>query len=618
MHDEAGSTAFTEQNDSDLFSGLPSRYEYKRVLGKGGMSTVFLAHDHVMGRDVSLKLLQLNEKQDHQTVERFKREAKILGSFDHSNIVKLLSFGSAENGDQYLALEFIDGKTLSEEIAGGKQLSLARFRDIFCQLCSGLDYAHSKGIIHRDLKPSNIIISTEENKICAKLIDFGIARIESPDGSNGRTLTRTGALLGSPLYMSPEQCKGLKGDQLSDIYSLACIMYESLTGRPPHQAESAMDLLYKHISVAAESLERKARNSQSKALGALIDRCLSKDPSQRPASAAIVNKSLQEIFASPVHDEFFAGDSKKKNSKAKIAITAIVLTIAAIATCWHLLGSQNKNKSSYVDFDTQQKIRLSHEKARRLQEVTKQLNEAKKTYSEAKNKEERQDSISFVMTAWEDLSDYHRKYEKDFVKAEDDLQKAREYCKQLPPRTKEIGQLTLLRDIAECRMLRHDLKGTQESIDEAAKIDVFFPPRRAEFMIVQINLDATREDFAKARQLFTSAIEPLKACDELHKVTSYDLKNSENGAKLADRFSADQSGKIVSTIKRLLSAGIKDKAGALELNNDVLELLISEDDRRVKGAAELSKTLLSKISPDTPSYAKLKDRTDKLLAEVAD
>ncbi|MBX9723270.1 MAG: hypothetical protein K2X81_17840, partial [Candidatus Obscuribacterales bacterium] len=228
------------------------------------------------------------------------------------------------------------------------------------------------------------------------------------------------------------------------------------------------------------------------------------------------------------------------------------------------------------------------------------------------------DSISAVMESWRELSEHHRKFDKDYLKSEEALQQAKKYSEELGPGTKETTQLTLLRDIAEGRLQSNDLQGTQDIIDEASNIKVRYPSRRAEFMIIQINLYVAQEEFTKARQLLTKTLEALQECDEIHDATTYDLKNAETGATLAERFSINQSGKIVKTLKDKLKSGIKDKVGALELNDDLLELFIKEQDRHAEETASLSRLLLSKISPNSPGFKDVKDRTNKLLSELGD
>jgi serine/threonine protein kinase len=230
-------------------------------------------------------------------------------------------------------LEYLDGHPLSNEIGKAKRLDLSRFQRIFSQILSALAYAHSQNIVHRDIKPGNILLAESDGKLIAKLIDFGIARVENGEGQ--KTLTATNHLIGSPMYMSPEQCRGAKIEKVSDIYSIACVMYESLTGKPPHEAETPMETMYQHMSNDAPKLENLGKDRASKQLGKLIDLCLSREPALRPQSAEDVLKELNSIF--DLHEGSFGtfAESRPKpvfNMLAFASFVAAVL-IAGIVLC---------------------------------------------------------------------------------------------------------------------------------------------------------------------------------------------------------------------------------------------------------------------------------------------
>src|SRR5579883_2785393 len=216
MSENADSTIhLTEQKKFEVF--CPSdRFEIKGSIGQGGMATVFLAHEPALERDVAIKVLPGQALHDEDSKARFLREARALGQLDHPNIVKILSSGVSTEGLPYYVMELLDGRTLSAELNELGSLSLARFYQIIKQVIAGLQQAHARNIVHRDLKPSNIIIcNMADHTTSVKIIDFGIARITEGE-EKGSTITLTNAVIGSPSYMSPEQCASSELDHRSD------------------------------------------------------------------------------------------------------------------------------------------------------------------------------------------------------------------------------------------------------------------------------------------------------------------------------------------------------------------------------------------------------------------
>ncbi len=293
-----GHTVLTMQNqDLNLESyGLPERYVSPGLLGKGGMGFVLLADDLILGRKVAIKLIHLARAGNSQASERFLKEARILASLDHPNIVRILSSGLTGSGDFYYVMEYLQGLTLREKLKDRNEpLSLALFYEIFRQVLSGLAHAHNHNVIHRDLKPGNIMLEYggSDTGCRIKLIDFGLARLNlESEASN----TASNTIIGSPLYMSPEQCRGSKVDQLSDIYSLGCIMYECLAGRVPFHGDSPLETMYKHMHEEPPELEINASKKFLDLLNSLIKSSLAKDPVLRPQSAEIFLASLNEIL----------------------------------------------------------------------------------------------------------------------------------------------------------------------------------------------------------------------------------------------------------------------------------------------------------------------------------
>lgn len=237
---------------------IQSRYLVRELLGRGGMGSVYLVEDAETGKKLALKCLSKQNTNDG-TWRRFDNEAKAIQKLEHTNLIKLHESGLLPDGQPYFIMDLVQGETLAEVLKKRGRLEVRQAIKIFVQVGFALGYAHSKGIIHRDIKPSNIMIercpenSTLDGTI--KLLDFGIAKITGHDEFNQQTLTRTGEVFGSPLYMSPEQCLGVAVDFRCDLYSLGCVFYESLTGAPPHVGENALATMMKHQAEKPLSLK---------------------------------------------------------------------------------------------------------------------------------------------------------------------------------------------------------------------------------------------------------------------------------------------------------------------------------------------------------------------------
>ena len=278
-----------------------THYQILSMIGRGGMSTVFKARHQLLKKMVALKILTPQFRVDQQKLLRFQQEAISVGRLDHPNIIKIYEFDVPDESEPYLVMDYVDGSSLADEIAR-KPLALSRALNIFKQICRGLSHAHKKGVIHRDLKPSNIMISAEksdEKKVPIseqiKIVDFGIAKILTPE-IPAIKLTQTGEIFGSPLYMSPEQCMGKSPDARSDIYSMGCLIFETLTGKPPYEGDNVLETIHLHMygvppltTTLVPSLEH------SEAINTIILRCLAKIPDDRYQSMDEVLTALEHI-----------------------------------------------------------------------------------------------------------------------------------------------------------------------------------------------------------------------------------------------------------------------------------------------------------------------------------
>lgn len=256
---------------------LAQRYRVQRLLGKGGMGAVYLADDEVLGELVALKVISSAYAADEPAmIARFRREAAAARKVSSPSVIRIHDLGEARPGLLYLSMEYFAGRTLTEVIAQRGIVPLEDVRDILQQICNGLEAAHQAGVIHRDLKPSNVLVGERGT---VKLIDFGLATTGLGDG-----LTATGAILGTPHYMAPEQVRGKAVDARTDIYSLGALAYHLVTGRPPFSGDNAIALGFAHLS-EAPTPPRELRKGCPEKLDAAILAALAKNPDERPASA---------------------------------------------------------------------------------------------------------------------------------------------------------------------------------------------------------------------------------------------------------------------------------------------------------------------------------------------
>ncbi|HEX5061816.1 MAG TPA: serine/threonine-protein kinase [Kofleriaceae bacterium] len=277
------------QRDELIGRVLDSRYEIRAPLGKGGMGTVYRGWQLSVDREVAIKVIHPKLSNDRQAVKRFLREARLASRLSQPNIVNVYDFGQSD-GVLYLVMELLRGHTLASELGQGRRINHKRTTTVALQLCDALEAAHAQGIVHRDLKPSNIVILDDPpGRDLIKVLDFGLAKSLVQD--SGSVVTNTDALLGTPLYMAPEQIEGKVSDQRADLYSFGCILYEMLTGRPPFVDNAVSAVLARHMHDVhiALPLHVPAR------LRDLIDKLLAKTPEDRLQTAGEMRRILEDV-----------------------------------------------------------------------------------------------------------------------------------------------------------------------------------------------------------------------------------------------------------------------------------------------------------------------------------
>lgn len=267
-----------------------AKYKVEKVLGEGAMGVVYACYDAAIGRRVAIKTIHahlLQGAEGEELRQRFTREVRAVGKFSHPNIVGIFDTDEAQDANgavvPYFVMEFVDGQDLQEYLAAGTRFPLSKTIDIACQILDAFEYTHKLGVIHRDVKPANLFL-TEEGRI--KIADFGIARVDNS------SLTQTGAVMGTPNYMSPEQCSGQVMDWRSDLFSIAVVIYELLTGEKAFSANSVHATMMKLVQSNPEP-PSVFNPTLPKSLDAVIVKALAKSPDERFQSAAEFARALE-------------------------------------------------------------------------------------------------------------------------------------------------------------------------------------------------------------------------------------------------------------------------------------------------------------------------------------
>lgn len=323
-------------------SDLPSfadRYETLELIGQGGMGSVYKVRDRQLDTFFAIKLLKPELAKDKTSIKRFEQEAEAASRLTHEHLVTVYEHGCTSDGTPFIVMEFVGDGNLGQLIKERYRIESYEAIEIFIQICDALSYAHKAGVIHRDLKPSNIVVTQPNqaraaksdvsetdkstSKLLVKVTDFGIASVATENASASETLTKTGDVIGSPLYMSPEQCQGQSIDKRSDIYSLGCVMYTALTGKAPFEGMNSVQVILKQIQENAPPFPPRFMNSMNKELEKVIQKCLEKKKDDRYASVDDVKEHLLQI----ANGKSIKYVSSQQRSNIKFLLGSMALTI---------------------------------------------------------------------------------------------------------------------------------------------------------------------------------------------------------------------------------------------------------------------------------------------------
>jgi eukaryotic-like serine/threonine-protein kinase len=324
----------------DLPRLVSDRYEIEEPLGRGGMGTVYRARDRVLDRRVAVKLLPAEMASDDQAADRLQREARSAARLNHPRIVSVFDAGLAD-GTPYLVMEYVEGRTLAEELADHGRLAPEQAASIAAGIAEALTAAHAAGVIHRDVKPANVLLLDGDE---VKVADFGIAKAAEED-----TITNPSAVVGSAPYLSPEQARGGSADARSDLYGLGVVLYEMLVGRPPFEADSPVAMAFKHLEEEPEP-PSSVESGIPPELDRVVMTALAKDPADRYGSAGAFLVALQGFAEGPDTaplaavapsadqvDTFAAAPAPSGRSRWLVrAVVVLVGLVAAVAalTLW--------------------------------------------------------------------------------------------------------------------------------------------------------------------------------------------------------------------------------------------------------------------------------------------
>lgn len=323
-HDGGKLVFVATEHDERLGRLIDGKFTIDALIAEGGMGSVYRATQRSMNRHVAVKILHRAYSKDAVVVRRFLREAKTASRLNHPNVITLFDYGQSESGDLYLMMELLSGESLGQLLEREGALEAERAVGILAQVLDGLHHAHQAGMIHRDLKPDNIFVrpGTGRSGEFAKVLDFGVAKIQSVEGAEA--LTRTGMICGTPAYMSPEQAMGTDLDARSDIYAAGIVLYECLSGLRPFDSDSPVSILLSHVNDPPPPLV--GRTPVPSTVERILLQTLAKRPEDRPASCLELKERLFEALEAHSRNPEFSQPPKVDTQRGVVPPSETQLT----------------------------------------------------------------------------------------------------------------------------------------------------------------------------------------------------------------------------------------------------------------------------------------------------
>jgi serine/threonine protein kinase len=336
---ETASSATDKRRDPLLGSILASKYEILSLLGRGATTSVYKAHDNELQRFVAIKILRTDSVFNEQLIRRFKQECETLALLRHTNIVQLYDSGVNESDQPFLVMEFVDGISLKQLIETDNNIEVTKALKIFVQICAALSAAHEKGIVHRDMKPANVMLAKGANgDDFVKVLDFGVAKLVV-QSETFQTKTQTGEMLGTLLYMSPEQCLEQIIDARCDVYSVGCVLFETLTGKPPLIGRTAFETMNKHLTEMPEKLSKVRPDRRfDPQLDAILQIAMAKDPNNRYQSISQLQNALLAML----------DKGESCNQEIQVGSTAELSPVSSIPKSFTLQNDLSTDSSEVI------------------------------------------------------------------------------------------------------------------------------------------------------------------------------------------------------------------------------------------------------------------------------
>ncbi len=338
--------AIEDKAEYSVVDNIPDYYQVLSLIGEGGMGTIYKVLDTRLNKNFAIKVLRLQLIKDKTALERFKQEAHAASTLNHPNLATIYSYDIGKHNAPFIVMDYCEGDNLAQIIEKEQCIDVPTAIDLFIDIADALEHAHDKGVIHRDVKPTNIVIEQRNGAIIPKLVDFGIAKLLPREGLHTQSLTTTGDIFGSPLYMSPEQGLGSDLDARSDIYTMGCVMYECLSGKPPFKGINPIKTILMHINEKPPELRALVTQQEIPSdLQYIVMRCLEKKAADRYQTMNALKSDLNSfVEGRSIKRVKVARQENSTTIKQLIAFAAVVILLYELSANSMLQALVNHSK----------------------------------------------------------------------------------------------------------------------------------------------------------------------------------------------------------------------------------------------------------------------------------